>query len=533
MKKLLLGAAAVVASFAACGAAQADFTLTILHTNDVHSRIEPISKYDSTCSKKDDDAGKCFGGSARVATEIAARKAVDGTTIVLDDGDQFQGSLFYTYYKGKAAAQLMNMIGYDVMSVGNHEFDNGPGTLRGFVDLLKLPLITANVDFSKEPLLAGRIKPSVVIEKGGEKIGVIGLTPADVAELSSPGKNITFQDPIAPVQAEVKKLEGEGVDKIILLSHSGYNVDQHIAAAVSGVDVIVGGHSHTFLSNTSDKAAGPYPTWIENPDGVLVPIVQAASYSRYLGELKVTFDDKGVVKTAEGEPILLDASVKEDPKIKAEVEKLAKPLDEIRQKVVAESTGNIDGARDICRAQECSMGDLVADAMLARTKEQGVEIAFQNGGGVRASIGEGPVTMGEVLDVLPFQNTLATFGLKGSGVLAALENGVSQVDDGAGRFPQVAGLRYTWTRSKPANEGRILKVEVQENGAWVPLDPDKTYMVVSNNFMRTGGDGYKVFNDEGINAYDYGPNLEDVVAEYLAAHTPYAPAVDGRVTEEK
>jgi 5'-nucleotidase len=196
--------------------------------------------------------------------------------------------------------------------------------------------------------------------------------------------------------------------------------------------------------------------------------------------------------------------------------------------VVAETTAPIDGDRTSCRAGECQMGNLVAEAMLERTRDQGIQIAIQNGGGLRASIDAGPVTMGEVLTVLPFQNTLSTFQLTGEDVRAALENGVSQVEEGAGRFPQVAGLKYTWNPDETPG-ARIVDVMVEEDGAWVPLEPEKTYGVVSNNFMRAGGDGYSMFATNGMNAYDYGPGLEIVVADFLAEHGPYEPFTDGRI----
>jgi 5'-nucleotidase len=173
----------------------------------------------------------------------------------------------------------------------------------------------------------------------------------------------------------------------------------------------------------------------------------------------------------------------------------------------------------------------VADAMLTRVADQGIQIAITNSGGLRASIDEGPVTMGEVLTVLPFQNTLSTFQLKGSDVIAALENGVSQVEEVAGRFPQVSGIKFTWDPSVAPNEGRIQSVEVMENGSWTALDPDKTYGVVSNNFMRGGGDGYSVFETAGMNAYDFGPGLDQVLADYMVENLPYAPFKDGRISQ--
>lgn len=176
------------------------------------------------------------------------------------------------------------------------------------------------------------------------------------------------------------------------------------------------------------------------------------------------------------------------------------------------------------------MGNLVADALLDRVKDQGVTIAFQNGGGLRASIDAGTVTMGEVLTVLPFQNSIATFQLKGSDVVAALENGVGQIEEGAGRFSQVAGMKYTFDRSKPAGS-RIVSVEVKEGDAFVPLDPAKTYSAVANNYTRSGGDGYKVFATNAINPYDFGPSLEDSVATYIGKNSPYKPYTDGRITD--
>jgi 5'-nucleotidase len=301
-------------------------------------------------------------------------------------------------------------------------------------------------------------------------------------------------------------------------------------AKIPGVDVVVGGHSHTLLSNTDPKAAGPYPTMVDNPGGYKVPVVTAASYGKYLGDLIVTFDDNGVVKEAKGDPILLDSSIPQDPAIVARVKEMAKPIEELRRKVIGSTEGPIEGSREICRAQECSMGNLVADAMLDRTKSQGISIAIQNGGGLRASIGGGNVTMGDVLTVLPFQNTVSTFQLTGADVIAALENGLSQIDDGAGRFPQVSGIKYSFDKSKPAGS-RVTSVQVKEGDDFVPLDPNKTYGVVSNNYMRAGGDGYSIFAKDGKNAYDFGPNLEQVVADYLAAHNPYKPYLDGRVTQ--
>lgn len=500
------------------GTAMADYSLTILHTNDFHARFEPISAYDSGCSTEDNTEGKCFGGTARLVTALAEARARSNNSILVDGGDQFQGTLFYTYYKGAMAAEFMNKLGYDGMTVGNHEFDDGPEVLRGFMDSVNFPVLMSNADVSAEPLLADVLMKSTIIERGGEKIGLIGLTPEDTDELASPGDNVVFSDPSAAVQGEVDKLTAEGVNKIIVLSHSGYAVDQAVAANTTGVDVIVGGHDNSLLGDM-EGAKGPYPTMVGD-----TAIVQAYAYGKFLGELNVTFNDEGVITEAAGAPILMDGAVVEDEATVARITELAAPLEEVRNKVVAEASAPIEGNRDICRAMECSGGNLIADAMLDRVADQGIQIAIANSGGIRASIDAGEVTMGEVLTVLPFQNTLSTFFVSGETVIAALENGVSQIEEGAGRFPQVAGITFT---VDPAAEVGSRVSDVMVAGA--PIDVAATYGLVSNNYVRNGGDGYAMFKDAD-NAYDFGPDLADVTAEYMAAQGPYTPYTDGRIT---
>ncbi|MFV0292886.1 MAG: bifunctional metallophosphatase/5'-nucleotidase [Paracoccus sp. (in: a-proteobacteria)] len=515
------------------GAAQAESVLHILHTNDFHSRVESINKYDSTCDAETEEKGECFGGTARLATKIAEMRtrfeAAGEPVLLLDGGDQFQGSLFYTTYKGKDTAEFMNALGYDAMAVGNHEFDDGPEALAALIDATKFPIISANIDASQSNLLKDKLMRSTVIDAGGEKIGIVGGTTMDAPEISSPGDALIFQDDIDAITADVENLTAEGITRIIAVTHIGYGHEQGIAARVPGLDALVGGHSHTYLSSTDAKAEGPYPTMVSGAGGTAVPVVQAGSYGKYLGHLKLTFDDDGKVVAAEGEPILIDASVEPDPEIAARIRELAAPIDELKNRIVAETGSEIGADRADCRARECVMGTLVADAMLDRVKDQGIQIAIQNGGGLRASIDAGPISMGEVISVLPFQNTLSTFTLKGSDVVAALENGVSQIEDEAGRFAQVAGVKYTVDPSAEPGS-RISDVQVMKDGEWAPIDVDAEYGMVSNNYVRNGGDGYDVFATNAMNAYDYGPDLADVLAEYIAGQGPdFAPQLAGRI----
>ncbi|GAB4358143.1 MAG: 5'-nucleotidase C-terminal domain-containing protein [Oricola sp.] len=536
MKRILKIAAFSVSALAVGTAtAAAEYQLEIIHINDLHSRIESINKYDSTCSAEDESEGNCFGGVARLVTAAkqARERAGDGNLLFLNAGDNFQGSLFYTTYKGAAEAEFLNKMGTDVMTVGNHEFDDGEDGLATFLGKVEFPVVSANIVADNASELADKIPAYVIVEKGGEKIGIVGAVANDTAELSSPGEHVMIAEDVEKITAAVKEISDQGVNKIIALTHVGYPRDLAAIAKIPGVDVVVGGHSHTLLSSTDEHAAGPYPTWVDNPVGYKVPVVQAYAYSKYLGDLKVTFSDIGIVEEATGAPILMDASVTPDKESLDRIAELAAPIEELKAKVIGESAEAIEGSRDVCRAMECSMGNLVADAMLDRVKDQGIQIAIQNGGGLRASIDAGEVTMGEVLTVLPFQNTLATFQLKGSDVVAALENGVSQIEEGAGRFPQVAGLKFTFdAEAEPGSRVSNVMVETAD-GTFEPIDPDATYGVVSNNFMRAGGDGYKVFAEKGMNAYDYGPGLEEVVASYIGDHSPYKPYTDGRITAGK
>ncbi|MDA9357600.1 5'-nucleotidase/apyrase family protein [Candidatus Thioglobus sp.] len=501
--------------------------LTILHTNDFHARFRPISKYDNNCSAENNAEGKCFGGSARLITAIEDARSRHENTVLLDGGDQFQGTLFYNLYKGKVAAEMMNKLGYDGMTVGNHEFDDGPETLRAFMDAVNFPVLMANANVDMEPELKGKLQKSTVIERSGHKIGLIGLVTEDVVDISSPGDNIIFTDAITAAQAEVDSLTADGVGIIILMSHSSYEIDKEIAANTTGIDVIVGGHDNAYLSNISDRAKGPYPTVVNGTQ-----IVQAYAYGKYLGELSVVFDDEGEVISATGEPITIDGSVNENSQIVARLDELEKPITDLKETLVGNVSSSLNGDRAVCRVQECDMGNMITDAMRAAGMEKGYSIALANSGGIRASLDAGQVTLGEIMTILPFQNTMSTFKVTGKQLLAAIENGVSQVEDGSGRFPQVSGMRFSFDASKPANE-RVTSIEIQEsNGSFSALNLYGTYGMVSNNFIRGGGDGYKMFR-AATDIYDFGPDLADVVVDYIKANPGYSGFTDNRITQVK
>jgi len=481
-------------------AAQEDgesFALTILHTNDTHSHHEPNSDGD--------------GGAARQATVVEQVRAEGGNVLLLDGGDRFTGTLFHTQYQGQDNVQIMNALGYDGMTLGNHEFDNGDDVLAAFIEGLNFPVVNSNVDFSASEILAGKVQPYAAIDVNGQQVGIVGLVTPETPILSSPGDELVFSSDLAgSAQAAIDELVAQGVNKIILVTHIGLQADIDVSTQLTDLDVIVGGHSHTLLGNAYVASEGEYPIESTNANGEPVAIVQAGSNDLYLGRLDVEFDANGVLTAWEGDTIFLSRYIAPAPEVEDIIVELAAPLAELRATPVGQSAVFLVGDRNVCRYGECNLGNLIADAVRAET---GAQIVINNGGGIRASIPNAAapadlelaapyeVTLGDVLTVLPFGNLVSTMELTGADVIAALENGVSRIDsdEGTGRFPQVSGIRFSFDASQPAGS-RIASVEVlDEAGEFTPIDPEATYTVATNDFMRTGGDEYTVFAENAVN----------------------------------
>lgn len=530
-RRLLLSTGAAALAAPGLVRAEAPLRLTVLHTNDVHSRHEPTNRLGAACRAEEQQAGSCFGGSARLAAAIVAERAAaeaEGRVVLtLDAGDQFMGSLFYTHWRGEAEREVMNAIGYDAMTIGNHEFDNGPPVLARFAASLACPLLSANIDATGEPALAPLIRPFTVVARGGARIGIVGLTTSDTPRISSPGPGLRFGEEVAALGTGVQAARASGAEVVIALTHVGLGLDRRLAAAVPGLSAVVGGHSHTLLSNSADGAEGRYPLPVQGASGFAVPVAQAGANNRYLGRLDLDLDRSGRVLAASGDARELGFTDPRHPGVEALVARLAEPLAALRARVIGTLAEGVTNGE--CRRGECALGNLVAEAMLEAGRTAGATIALQNGGGLRAGLPSGPVTWGDVLAVLPFSNTLATLKLSGADVRAALENGLSGVEQGAGRFPQVAGLRFTWRPEAPAGQ-RLVSVSVRmADGGYAPIEDQRLYTVVTNNFLRRGGDNYAVLRDRAVDPYDSGPNLEEVFEAWLARRSPVTPATDGRI----
>jgi 5'-nucleotidase len=292
----------------------------------------------------------------------------------------------------------------------------------------------------------------------------------------------------------------EGPATVVLLSHLGLALDRRVAAEVSGVDVILGGHSHTLVAP---------PLVVEGPDRP-VTIVQAGAHGRWLGRLDLDLAADGRVALAQQQMRELTADIAEDATVAALVAQLGAPLEALRRRVVGRLPAALSNAA--CGAAPCEIGMLVAEAM---REAAGAEIGWQNGGGVRAGLPGGEVTMNDVLGALPFGNTTARMVLRGATLLEALENGLSRLPGSSGRFPQTAGLRFTVDAARPVGH-RVVAAEVREaDGSWRALEPGRAYSVATNNFLRRGGDGYAVFANAALEARDDGPALDDLLARAL------------------
>ncbi len=331
-RRLLLGAL-LTAPALRRPRAQAAHRIRIIHTNDFHSRHESVARATGAACRANDT---CLGGSARLAGGVAAARseaaAAGRAVVAVDAGDQFMGSLFYTQHRGAAELAVMRAWGCEAMTLGNHEFDNGPEVLARFAAGADFPILAANIDATAEPLLAGRIRPWFETVRGGARIAFLGVITPETPQLSSPGRNLRFTDPAEAATRAIAAIRAQGPATIVLLSHLGLGADRRIAEQVAGIDAIIGGHSHTLLAGEPD-ADGPSPTLVDGRDRT-VRIVQTGAFGRFLGRLDLDLATDGRIAAQGGSTIPLGAGIPEDARVAALVAELARPLEETRRRAV-------------------------------------------------------------------------------------------------------------------------------------------------------------------------------------------------------
>jgi 5'-nucleotidase len=504
MRPLILFAATGLTTL---GFAQRPLDLTILHNNDLHAHVE------STFIEK-----RPYGGYARISTLVKRYRQSDKNVLLFNSGDTFQGTLYFNVYEGLADATWMNHIGYSAMVVGNHEFDKGPATLAQFLQNTTFPVLGANLDLSQEPSLKDLIKTSTIVKVGGQRVGVIGVVTEDTPDISSPGPTVKFLPYVAAIQREVAALESDGVNKIILLTHIGYQEDLALVPFLRGIDIVLGGHSHTPLGTPEisgwPKSRGNYPTLAKDSGGNGVPVLQAWEWGKVLGELKVRFDGRGRLTKWSAKPIVVDDSIPEDTEALALVNALRNPLIALQGQVLGEATGTLDRA-PIEGYGDSAMSQVVADAMLSETKKAGAVVAFINAGGIRGSIEAGKITYGQAIGVQPFNNNLTLLDVTGAELQAALDQGAQT----GGRLLPSEGTSYR------LQSGKATEIVI----AGMPLEPTETYRICLLGFTASGGDAHFVLKAAQGRRVDTGLLDIDCLIAYVKANSPIKPATKGRI----
>ncbi|KAK5647202.1 hypothetical protein RI129_002094 [Pyrocoelia pectoralis] len=516
------------------------FQLHIIHVNDFHARFEETSRKSGTC-KSD-----CIGGFSRLYSAVHQQLEAYPNSIVLNAGDNFQGTLWYNLYKWNATQHFMNKIPFDAYTIGNHEFDNNIEGVVPFIKALNAPMVAVNIDDSEEPDFQGIYKKSIVIVREGRRIGVIGVLLSTTDNISKAGK-LKFYDESETVNQEAERIvEEENADTVIVLSHCGYEKETEIAMkATSKISVIVGAHSHSFLYTGKEtpngkKPVGPYPTVVQTHDGRQVLVVQAAAYTEFLGDITINYDSTGNVISWFGEPIYMDSSVTQDQKINEEIVQWKEGLDQLANKVVGYSNVALDHSK--CWTEECNIGNFIADAMVnayLNTNEEGAwsyaTIAFTNPGGIRTSIPAGEITFNDLMQVIPFENTIDVGEIKGKYIAALLEQSASSFNNYRTRsrwhILQASGVRVRYNMSNPSGS-KVESVKVLCRKCPVPkyepLNLEESYRIVLNSFLAKGGDGYSVIPENLINL-EIGDVDYEVLKRYMERNCPVIHGIDGRI----
>eukprot|EP00804_Cyclotella_cryptica_P028685 CCRYP_008196-RA/>CCRYP_008196-RA protein AED:0.04 eAED:0.04 QI:673/0.5/0.4/1/0.75/0.6/5/0/634 len=532
--------------------------VTFLHINDHHSHFDSNS-FDLFAGSVpegisvDTSSGVkvYFGGASYVAgaiKELADLAKSQGHEVMkIHAGDAMTGTVYYSLFGAEPDAAFMNEVGFDAFVIGNHEFDDGDGNLSEFIAQLQLPVTSYNLrPGSDSPLMSATNLHKYIIKTfdNGEQVGFCGMTPKKKTEQSSfPSPGTTIQDEVEATTACVADLQVEGVNKIVVMSHVGYDVDQEKLALIEGVDVIIGGDSHTLLGIDAAGIGGPsssynYATIVNG-----VCIVQAWEYQKVVGELTVTWDAEGNVLDCSGIAYL--------------------PFNQEKFTVINKTTGNYDltdggdiatmntflssqpnfwpavadqGMTDVLQvfsdqaSEKMKTQIATALANMCHNRGQGGEVpvkcssvpvqtklgggflykvpdadfAIQNAGGCRTDINEGPFSIGNAYEILPFSNTLVTLILTGSQIKSVLEDALENflnttIGGSTGSFPTAAGLRWTADYNKDFGN-RVTNLEMNsrlQSDFWQPINMGTSYTVATNNFIALGKDGYLTFEKAG------------------------------------
>jgi 5'-nucleotidase/UDP-sugar diphosphatase len=490
----------IIITFANTGITASELPeLVILHTNDTHGH--PLKFFENPAPD--------VGGLPARATLIQQIRSRYRNVLLLDAGDFNTGRPESNFFKAEPDILGYNYLGYDAVALGNHEFDNPLETLKEQIKLAEFPFLAANVKNNAGKNIA---KPYIIKKFNGFKVAVFGLTTKTSEYVASPAniEDLIFEDEVETARKLVPQLRKKA-DIVIALAHLGIDPtddsgSRRLAKMVPGIDLIVDGHSHTYLNE---------PLYVNR-----TPIVQTKCWGLYLGKGVMTISAKKVtgfkwelipvnlkekVKQPDGSTELryIGTEINEDQRLLELLQPYAAKVDGILSEVIGTAEalfpqGNV-------RKEETALGNLIADSMLWQTKNLNTDFAIQNGGGIRADLPAGTITKKTIYEILPFDNTVVVVSIKGSDLLPLFD--FMATTPGKGAFPQVSeGTSFTINTITGKCEDILI------NGA--PIDPDRIYRIATNSFLAVGGDGYQAF-EKAVDCYDTSVFQMDACIEYL------------------
>ena len=546
--------------------------IKIIHINDTHSHLEP---YFNNLMINNIKTSFPLGGFPHILFKIKSIKKDNPNSLVLHAGDAFQGTLYFTKYKGLADLKFLNKMSIDAMVTGNHEFDIDSKTLYNYINKAEFPLLAANIDVSKDKYLKGLIKPYIIKEINGHKYGIIGLITKGTVFISNPDESIKFNDEKKSLIKTINQLKEKNINKIIVLSHIGYLNDIDIAKQVKDIDIIVGGHSHTLLGDFKKfglESEGSYPTVKKDPAGNKVCIVQSWEWAKVIGVLDIYFNKNGTVKSCTGKPFIpvssqISRENKEGKwyrlkdKEKEEVIKIVNKLsgisfiepdneslellkgftssiNDLKTTIIAKVIDDLPHirqpwAKHYTTGKKLIKGSFVAPlvtkSMLWKAYQVGfhVDIAVQNAGNIRTDLNAGDLAVDKVYELLPFENTLVALKLKGSEILESLEKAMSL---GSAAYPYLSGARIKIDKNRP-NGKFIVKLELNMGqDKWKIIDENKEYSIITNSFIANGGDLYDLFKKAKSTHNDLGFITAEIFMEYVSALKEVRPVKNTGIT---
>lgn len=481
-------------------------TIIVLHTNDVHGGI---------------------AGYAKVAALKKSYEEKGAYVLLVDAGDHIQGDPTVSVSQGATAVELMNLVGYDVSALGNHEFDYGYENLKKLSESAEYPIVAANVLYNGKVAFKDHV---TFTTEDGVKIGVFGLDTPETATKAHPAKikGVTFlaaKEMFDCAKKQVEALEADKCDYIICLGHLGIDDESagnrsiDLLKEVTGIDLFIDGHSHSTMEEVAEAAGG------SNLVGETV-ITSTGTKLANIGVVTITKD--GDSFKTEAACVAAETLTEADEDVAARAAAIQKEIDDDYGTVFAETEVKLNGDRDPGnRTEETNLGDLICDALVWGAKENGetVDAAITNGGGIRATIEAGDITKKDVNTVLPFGNTLSIVKVTGAELLEALEASTYSTPTAIGGFPQVSGIEFTVDATQTFDEGELYpgttyhkpnsvqRVTIQTVGG-KEFDEKATYTIATNDFMAAGGDTYYSFSAASVN-YDLGLAMDEVLMDYI------------------